>query len=112
MSTEPAHEVTLQECFTGILTAGQRLRNALDLEHSLSQQLDSEPGDPSLPFQLQIARHQTEMAFEQYNQSVRYCAKAAAENNWTLAKHPRFWSRVATAVAHPFRGRRQRYYPA
>jgi hypothetical protein len=112
MPSEPVREVTLQECFTGILTAGQRLRSALDLEHSLSDQLDLEPGDPHLTFQLHIARHQTELAFEQYNQSVRYCAKAAAENNWTMAKQPRFWSRVATAVAHPFRGRKQRYHPA
>ncbi len=112
MVNDAVPEVTLQGCFNGILTAGQRLRIALDLEQSLSQRLDSDPGDPGLPLQLQIARHQTELAFDEYNQSVRYCAKAAAENDWTIAKQPRFWSRVGSAVIHPFRGRRQRYNAA
>jgi len=109
MPNDTVQEVSLQVCFNGILTAGQRLRLALDLEQSLSQRLDSQPSDPGLPLQLQIARHQTELAFDEYNQSVRYCAKAAAENHWTISRQPRFWSRVASAVVHPFRGRRQRY---
>lgn len=109
MASEPAPDATLDDCLSGILAAGHLLQNALDTEEALSRRLKADPGDPNLHLQLQMVRHQTQTAFEDYSQSVRQCAHAAAENKWSTPPRPKLGARLLAAVTHPFRAKRAHF---